>query len=205
MKKSVLSLLSILLILVGCKSKEEKANELINQELFKTLYDYESYQPIETIIDSAFTSIYRDSIILDYAIKATASFKLTNEYLQKTQNAQDIMKIWVSGYSTSYGRQKYLEASEEFDEYIKLAETSIEITQAYKDSIKSAAEFFQKEFIGWEAKHKFRCKTKGGMPDIADYVYIIDPTMKEIIYSEDVNDEELIQLRETIEDFISED
>ncbi|WP_026946161.1 hypothetical protein [Algoriphagus marincola] len=204
MRKIFLPLIAILLA-IGCKSKEEKANELINAELFKTLYDYESYQPIETIIDSAFTTIYRDSTILNYAIKASASFKLTNEYLQKTQNAKEIMEIWVTSYSSSYGRRKYQEANEEFNEYLNLAEKTIEITTAYRDSIREAVEFFQSEFIGWEAKHKFRCKTKGGNPDIADYVYIFDPEMKEIIYTEDSNDEDLLQLRENIDELISED
>ena len=38
-------------MLVGCQSREEKAAELIKQEMFKTLYDFESYEPIETKID----------------------------------------------------------------------------------------------------------------------------------------------------------
>lgn len=46
--------LTAIFILSGCKSKEEKALEIIKNEMFKTLYDFESYQPIETKIDSAF-------------------------------------------------------------------------------------------------------------------------------------------------------
>lgn len=46
--------LTAIFILSGCKSKEEKALEIIKNEMFKTLYDFESYQPIETKVDSAF-------------------------------------------------------------------------------------------------------------------------------------------------------
>ncbi len=64
MKAKVLPIILIAVIFTACQSKEEKLNKLIKDDLFKTLYDFESYEPIETIIDSAFTSIYRDSTIL---------------------------------------------------------------------------------------------------------------------------------------------
>ena len=64
--KKVLFLLVAIIALVGCKSKEEKAAEMIKKELFKTLYDFDSYQPIETKVDSAFYSAYTDSMVLKH-------------------------------------------------------------------------------------------------------------------------------------------
>lgn len=57
MKQIIIMALAGIFILTGCKSKEEKALEAIKDEMFKTLYDFESYQPVETKIDSAFLSI----------------------------------------------------------------------------------------------------------------------------------------------------
>lgn len=54
MKNVIIMALTAIFILSGCKSKEEKALEIIKNEMFKTLYDFESYQPIETKVDSAF-------------------------------------------------------------------------------------------------------------------------------------------------------
>lgn len=65
--KKILFLATVVLVMTGCKSREEKAAELIKQEMFKTLYDFESYEPIEIKIDSAFTSIYTDTLALMYA------------------------------------------------------------------------------------------------------------------------------------------
>ena len=63
MKTLLFIVASATILLSGCKSKEEKANELIKDDMFKVLYDFASYEPIETNIDSAFTSVYTDSII----------------------------------------------------------------------------------------------------------------------------------------------
>ena len=49
------------------QTEKKKPQNLIKQEMFKTLYDFESYEPIEIKIDSAFTSIYTDTLALMYA------------------------------------------------------------------------------------------------------------------------------------------
>ena len=77
--KKILFLMAITIMLVGCQSREEKAAELIKQEMFKTLYDFESYEPIETKIDSAFTSIYSDTLALLYANKVKDMFDELDE------------------------------------------------------------------------------------------------------------------------------
>ena len=75
----VLSTLFFGLLFVQCKSKEDKANELIKDYMFKNLYDFESYQPIETTIDSAFHTIYNDSTALYYAYSILFSEEEQND------------------------------------------------------------------------------------------------------------------------------
>ena len=60
MKKIIIFLL-ISITFFSCQSKEEKAIKLIQNELSKTLYDYESYSPIETIVTEAKQNIYNDT------------------------------------------------------------------------------------------------------------------------------------------------
>lgn len=54
----LLKLISILslsvLAFASCMSKEEKAAQLINTEMSKTLYDFDSYEPIETKVTEAY-------------------------------------------------------------------------------------------------------------------------------------------------------
>ena len=47
MNRKILAFGIIALLIVACKSKEEKANELIKAELHKTLYDFASYRSEE--------------------------------------------------------------------------------------------------------------------------------------------------------------
>jgi hypothetical protein len=201
MKTKYFQVILILAFFSACKSKEEKANELIKEQMFKTLYDFSSYEPIETKIDSAFSSIYKDSVILGYAVRASANLELTNEYIEKAKDAQSIMEIWSGGFS-SYSISKYYEAEKEFEENFEIAKIHLDKTTKYSDSIKNASKNFVKEFIGWQGTHLFRAKTKGGQPDIATYIFIFDPEIVKIIHSEDTKDESNEKIRGLIDEAI---
>jgi hypothetical protein len=64
-------------------------------------------------------------------------------------------------------------------------------------------EKINKEFIGWQVTHDFRCKTKGGNPDIGHYVFVMDKDVKTIISKTDLGDkdsEEAVSIiKETLE------
>ena len=105
MKNVIIMALTAIFILSGCKSKEEKALEAIKNEMFKTLYDFESYQPIETKIDSAFLSAYTDSIIIKHGYILNELLKEANEALSEIKEANRSIEIWSDSYS-SYGREQ---------------------------------------------------------------------------------------------------
>lgn len=57
--KQIYFVLIIFPLLFSCtQTKEEKAAEIAKSEMIKIIYNVDSYKPIETQIDSAFTSIY---------------------------------------------------------------------------------------------------------------------------------------------------
>lgn len=67
--KRILFLIFISFCLLGCKSKEEKAEELIKKSLFQSLYDFDSYSPIETIVKEAYEIPKNDSALFNIAVK----------------------------------------------------------------------------------------------------------------------------------------
>ena len=83
--------------------------EIIKNEMFKTLYDFESYQPIETKVDSAFLSVYTDSVIIKYGYILNEFLKDANEALKEIKEAHSSMDIWSDSYS-EYGREQYYKA-----------------------------------------------------------------------------------------------
>ncbi len=189
----------ITLLFTACKSKEEKAEELIKNDLYKTLYDFASYEPIETKVDSAFSSIYRDSIILHFAYLNKAYLDKANEYLAEMKNANSSLQIWSDSYS-SYGRAQYDEAKEKYQENLDLAKICLDKMKENNDSIKQRATKISKEFVGWKVTHKFRCKTKGGNSTIANYLYITDPDIKKITFSQDLDDESFTEITNLIDE-----
>ncbi len=200
--KNYIILSAICLCLFGCKSREEKAAELIKQEMFKTLYDFESYEPIETKIDSAFTSIYTDSIIKSYAYIARAFLDDVQENLDKIKGDRSTMEIWIDSYS-SLGRSKYNEAFNDYSERLNKIKRYMEVVNNYMDSIKIISSNFKPEFYGWKATHKFRCKTKGGNFDLGNYIYVFDKKINSIIYKEDMDDDSNMKIKNLIDEAIN--
>lgn len=201
MKNVIIMALTAIFILSGCKSKEEKALEAIKNEMFKTLYDFESYQPIETKIDSAFLSAYTDSIIIKHGYILNELLKEANEALSEIKEANRSIEIWSDSYS-SYGREQYYEAKSKAEQGLENANLYIEIMNTQSDTIKQLAQNIKPEFYGWKVTHKFRCKTKGGNSTIGNYIYYFDKNVKNIIYQEDTEDEDLTKVKNLIKEAI---
>lgn len=193
--------LFLLLFLTCCKSKEEKAQDLIKTEMFKTLYDFESYEPIETKIDSAFRTIYLDSTALAYGYLLFKELDEINNYLDEAKSAQSTMEIWEDSYS-SYGLRKYYEAKNKVDICLAKAKECFALMEIYGDSIRKINLNIKPEFFGWKVSHKFRCKTKGGNFDIGNHIFYANPDMSKIIYQENVDDESLIKIKNLISEAI---
>lgn len=189
----------IALLFVACKSKEEKANELIKEELNKTLYDFSSYEPIETVVDSAFTSIYRDSLILSYAYKIQACLELFKEQMAEVNSEISTAEIWSDSYS-SYGRKKFNEAREKALTSLDKAKFYAQKMEEEKTLLKTEIDKFEPSFCGYQAKHKFRCKTKGGNFHLADHLYIIDEKFERILSVSRLDDEDFEEIKELIDE-----
>lgn len=183
----------VAILLVSCQSKEEKAAEYIKNELSKTLYDFESYQPIETTVTEAKMTMYNDSACWEMAATLAYGMKTTTEYLEETKSAKEYMDIWgrPSYYSSSYSDNQYYKHKEEYEDYLEKAKNAYDICKSIAAELKKQiAKLDTAKVIGWEAKHRFRCKTKGGNSTIGDYRYVLDKDFKNTILQEDMDDDE---------------
>lgn len=193
MKKNILLFsLVIVLAFVGCKSKEDKAADLIRKELAKTLYDFDSYQPIETTVVEAKNTMYNDSACWAQArIFYAACAKLTS-YTDAMKEDLDHIDIWgpPSYYSSSYSDRKYYEYREKYNDDLSKAEAALSTCKIKAKELKATIfSLDTTQVIGWEVTHHFRCKTRGGMPDLGHYRYIIDKKFERILLIEDLDDE----------------
>lgn len=191
MKKYFISIILLALAgsaLIGCKSKEEKAADLIKQELSKTLYDFESYKPIETTVKEAKANRYNDSICWKMGIVLAYGMQQVDEYIAEAKEATEYMAIYMpSPYSSSYSNRKFYDYNKKYEDAISNAKKGMdackELAGAIEDTI---AKLDTSLVIGWEVFHDFRCKTKGGNPTIGHFRYVISKDFKSVILREDM-------------------
>ena len=193
--KNFIFIFSVAIILCSClKSQEDKANELIQADLRKTLIKPDSYKPIETTIDSAF-SPYDDPVVLEKLTELAKTMVEINILKINMRSAKAKMAIWDNTYSSSLGKNRYSDAKEDYDaansQFKKLNEKSRDL---YKDVSSLLSQ--EPKFLGFFVTHNYRADNNAGNTLIGNTVYIIDKDFKRILFSCEI--EEYHQYQEAI-------
>ena len=189
-------------LLCGCKSNEDKALELIEDRLYKTLYDYESYSPIETEITEAKSLPINNPDVYEGLVAALEILDEISDIEDDLENAKSRMDIWgpPTYYSSSYSDSQYYKYKTEYEEALSMGIIKYSELKSLLLELRHTIDGFDcNKVIGWEVKHRFRCKTKGGQSTIGDYRYVIDKDFTKIILCEDVDQDEYGLVREMVE------
>ena len=87
-KKLFLCLISALVI-CGCgKNIEEQAQEAVKNELHKTLYYFDSYEPLETKVDSAFNTPENNSDVRELMKIVSEQGNQVKEFTTELDNSE---------------------------------------------------------------------------------------------------------------------
>lgn len=185
MKKGFLMLCSVVLLFSCQSTLEERAQEAVKAELYKNLYDFDSYEPLETKVDSAFNISVHNSDFMTLM----AHSEVFSERLKALKRIFEAAERDIASWSSlrSYGgtaAYEYNKAKKEraktFQEIKKLEKEFfqwvIQIKRTLKESDGSS-------FIGWKVIHKYRVKTRGGIPDLRQEIYIFSKDFKELFLS----------------------
>ena len=150
---------------------------------------------METKVDSAFAP-YDDPAFFEELAELG---KMNSEYAdleEKAKHAKSSMSIWSGPYQTSFGRNQYQEAKEEYDE----ANAKIEkLKTKGRKQYEKVANMLQgnRKFIGYKAIHNYRADNNAGNTLIGNTIFFIDKNFEEVTYSMEV--EEYNQVQEAIE------
>lgn len=197
MKKLFFILMAVSLLMSCSKSPVDKANELIGDDIQKILIIPDSYDPVETILDSAYAPYDTPEFLaLTYNI-AQMGIELQG-YKDKTKLARSSMSIWEGGpYSSSFAQNEYQESKAEYEQLI---EQQKNVEQRLTKSGEELKELLQKEpeFIGFKAIHRYRAENNAGNVLMGSQFYILNKDLTEVLASYDMDSDEYIISQEVI-------
>lgn len=172
----------IALFLSSCESREERIQKAVSQELKGVLYDFESYEPIKTQIDSAFSSPYIDLevkyLMFEYA-KCAEELEQTLDDLSSIEYS-DELELYSSDYSSILEKGTDLKrkgAKNRIENAQKKLKSAIRDLYAQIQKVKDE----KKEFVGWFVTQRYKCKTGGGYPAFGDDIFVFNKDMTECI------------------------
>lgn len=196
--KRLFHILACFLLVVGCQSKEDKANKLIDEYMFKHLHDYKSYEVVETTIDTLYNTPFSDSECLKLAMLANEHLEDSIDYGDDAESDERSMDIWSGGWSST-SRNEYKKAYKSWLTN-KKGETQerIEFLKVAKEILEKAETLSGEEQIGWIATHKFRSNTLGGNTSLGTYTFYMDNDFKNILATYDDEDDDASEAISTI-------
>jgi len=185
-----------ILSLVACTmSFNKKEDSLIKDEITKVLFHADSYDPVETILDSAFSP--NDDPALFEKMEKFAQLAEELESLEdKASNYRSTISIWSGPYVDAYGKNEKAEAQTKLDKTNNEIERLSSKVQKVADEIKLMINS-EKQFIGYKANHSYRGKNNAGSIVFGHTFFLFDEKMEKVLFFCDK--EEYDQVQEAIE------
>ena len=191
--KKILTLAFAAAVLASCSETiEDRAEALIEKDMKGTLYNPDTYDAIETRVDSAFApdddpqvfailaDIGRENIFLE---QGTKNIEQLQEEMAKAEAG---MKLCASLSDGSEKYRKYQGFRDECGvqiEKIRLMQDSVteRIGHRLADVKKVLGE--QRRFVGFKAVHRYSAENQEGKRLEETFCYILDGGMKEILFT----------------------
>lgn len=197
--KTIIVIATALLTLNACSSskyeneedtptKKEMAEEMAASHLKGVLYHFDSYEPLQTTVDSSFVSLSTDQEAIELTLDMLKLFQSIPEYEQQLEFAETSMDIYdIPGFSTAYSRREYQRAKEERDEKQRILDKAKERIINQFSKIKDRQSYLETnasskmgDFDGWKVYHKFKSLNGAGTFDVpGEYIFFCDEDFKE--------------------------
>lgn len=172
--------ITLCVLAVACtKTPEQKAEVLIKNEILKSLVLPDTYQAVETRLDSAFTPSHDPEVIntvLDICKKGMEMDKLDKEM----KRAKSSMAIWSGSYMSAYEKEQYRQAKEGYNAAKSKYETLMGKAQKSAEALKGMLVKDQ-EFEGFYAHHRYRANNNAGNTILSGKYFLFDKDISKII------------------------
>lgn len=172
--------ITLCVLAVACtKTPEQKAEALIKDAILKSLVFPDTYQAVETSLDSAFTPSHDPEVIntvLDICKKGMEMDKLDKEM----KRAKSSMAIWSGSYMSAYDKEQYRQAKEGYNaaksRYDALMEKARKSAEALKEMLVK-----DQKFEGFYAHHRYRARNNADNTILSGKYFLFDKDISKII------------------------
>jgi len=197
--KKLLLLTLMIAALVSCgKSPEEKAQALIGDAVKKSLYIPESYDPVETEIDSAFAPRTTQEYV-ENALEMCKAYKELKECESEVKSAKSSLNIYSDSYARTYMANEYRDHKSEYEAALsKKSKTEKRLNDAIEELRKMEGQ--KPTFIGYSAIHRYRAETNGGQTAFGTIQFLLDKDMGKIVAIFDLDSYEFKEMQETLDE-----
>ena len=210
MKRLVL-ILMVAPLLVACGGREKRAEKIAEETVVKTLYYPDTYEPVETVVDSAFVSIYTNQDALDAAYNIIdLKQELENLQWDYEQALSDVSLYGDFSYDRStYRKEKYRQAKGELADAEKKLKNCEADLKKQENIIRTCYETINEgEFCGWGITHRFRAENGNGNKLIGDVLILTDKDMENVVNvftSDEFDDHNINKLQDVIDEVLDEE
>lgn len=190
--KNILAIITMIMLFAACaNSYEDKADALIKESMKKTLFHPETYRPVSTVLDSAF-SPFDDPAFYEKTLQLCKLGVAISDYDEKAKDAKtdiarykDYLRIMYS----SADKERLNQAQEEYNKYLEDKEKATKKVVTLGEEVK--AEMKKKpQFIGCKAMHRFHANNNAGQTTSGEHLYLFDKDVKKIVAVYDTDSEE---------------
>ena len=194
MKKILLAALMAAALASCTETMEDKAEVLIEKEMKNTLHNPDTYDALETKVDSAFAPDDNPEVFLLLAEIGSANISLSRcesniaELKTNMQNAEANINLMSNLKGGNYveGQKKYREYYEECARQIeKLSAAQDTITTHIGKKLMEVKKVLdaRREFVGFKAVHRYSAENKEGKELTENYCYFFDKDMTKITFT----------------------
>ena len=196
MKKVIWFILAAVCLCACSESMEEKANKLIKKELNKVIVNIDTYEPIETQIDSAFAPLMTAEYF-DILKAMPAQIRRLSGIMNEIDTAKRGMSLTQNGYY-SFEREKYKEFKEQYESAnnrLHELETKMEAVNERVNQMKEAEPVFN----GYRVIHQYRYTKEDGTKTIGKHFFLMNKDFSAVETMLDMEDQDIKDILEMAE------
>lgn len=177
--------------------RQEVADSIVKKLVCENLYYPESYDPVNTTVDSVFYNYLTDADCLNAAVEL---IDLRNEY-ESAKSSYEDNDYHIRFFRGADGTflEPFRNAKAEASAKMNELQPKIEKQQKI---IRNRSTERDGEFFGWQVTHRYRASNSAGVVSFGNVLFILDPIMSQCYYRfslDDSDDKNLKSIRSTIE------